>query len=208
MLKKYKIILLKNGTPKKTLFSSNVKRTTHNKFLKFISSKKPLFSRKYVKRKFCQFELGIFSKESDGVEIYRKDRLGRNILVNYDILNYHLIGLSDYWVEELIYDHKLSSRISLDFLIESYLPKKNFKQIFSLNNKLVIQDDYNFNVFSLKTVDDCTRLLSTIKNIFIGLGRVDSLFVPDSSTVQRKQLYDLLEKYGFNRKFLYKQYTY
>mgnify|MGYP003666448635 FL=1 len=167
-----------------------------------------MFSRKYVKRKFCQFELGIFSKESDGVEIYRKDRLGRNILVNYDILNYHLIGLSDYWVEELIYDHKLSSRISLDFLIESYLPKKNFKQIFSLNNKLVIQDDYNFNVFSLKTVDDCTRLLSTIKNIFIGLGRVDSLFVPDSSTVQRKQLYDLLEKYGFNRKFLYKQYTY
>ena len=95
--------------------------------------------------------------------------------------NYHLIGLSDYWVEELIYDHKLSSRISLDFLIETYLPKKNFKQIFSLNNKLVIQDDYNFNVFSLKTVDDCTRLLSTIKNIFIGLGRVDSLFVPDSS---------------------------
>ena len=47
-----------------------------------------------------------------------------------------------------------------------------------------------------------------IKDIFINNGRTDCLFVPDSSTVQRKQLYKLLEDYGFNRKFLYKQYTY
>tara|TARA_R110000765_G_scaffold409109_1_gene507195 strand:- start:394 stop:1020 length:627 start_codon:yes stop_codon:yes gene_type:complete len=208
MLKKYKIILLKNGTPKKTLFSSNVKRTTYNKFQKFINSKKPLFNREYVKRKFCQFELGIFSKESNNIEIYKKDDLGRNILVDYGISNYHLVELSNYWVEELIYDHKIGVRISLDDLITSYLPKKNFKQIFSLNNKLVIQEESNFNIFSLKNVQDCKRLLYTIKDTFVNGGRVDSLFVPDSSTTQRKKLYDLLETYGFNRKFLYKQYTY
>lgn len=208
MLKKYKIILLKNGSPQKTLFSSNVKRTTYNKFQKFINSKKPSFVRKYVKRKFCQFELGIFSKESSGVDVYKKDDIGRNVLVDYNIPDYYLISLSDYWVEELIYDHLLNTKISFGDLILKYLPKKNFKQVFSLNNKLVIQDGDKFNVFSLKTVDDCVRLLTTIKTLFINDGRLDCLFVPDTSTVQRKQLYDLLENYGFDRRFLYKQYTY
>ena len=208
MLKKYKIILLKNGSPQKTLFSSNVKRTTYNKFQKFINSKKPLFNRKYVKRKFCQFELGIFSKENNNVSVYKKDELGRNVLVEYLVPNYYLVDLSDYWVEEFVFDHDLSSRIPIDELITRYLPKKNFKQVFSLNNKLVIQDGDKFNIFSLKTVSDCTRLLEIIKSLFITTGRLDCLFVRDTSTVQRKQLYDLLENYGFDRKFLYKQYTY
>ena len=189
MLKKYKIILLQNSVPKKTLFTSNVKRTTFHKFHKFLGSKKPLFNRKYVKRKFCQFELAIFSKENNNSSVYRKE-------------------LIPYWSEEFIYDHEVKSRISLDVLIGSYLPKKNFKQVFSLNNKLIIQTDDNFKMFSLKNVSDCGRLLSIIKELFISEGRVDCLFVPDSSTAQRKQLYKLLEDSGVNRKFLYKQYTY
>ena len=208
MLKKYKIILLKNSIPKKTLFTSNIKRTTHYKFHKFLSSKKPLFYRKYVKRKFCQFELAIFSKESDNSSVYRKDSMGKNVKVDIDIPNYYIMELSPYWVEEFIYDHQIKSRISLDDLINTYLPKKNFKQVFSLNNKLIVQTDDNFKIFSLKNIDDCARLLGIIKEIFINSGRVDCLFVPDSSTVQRKQLYELLENYGFDRKFLYKQYTY
>ena len=135
MLKKYKIILLKNSVPKKTLFSSNVKRTTQHKFHKFINGKKPLFHkeyvkrkycqfelgiflndvalnnkkplfiRKYVKRKFCQFELALFSKEVTGYQAYRKDELGRNVEVSIPLENYHLMDLVPYWVEELVYDH-------------------------------------------------------------------------------------------------------
>lgn len=63
-------------------------------------------------------------------------------------------------------------------------------------------------MFSLKNVDDCSRLLDVIKKIFIDSGRIDCLFVPDTSTAQRKQLYEILETKGFSRKFLYKQYTY
>ena len=116
--------------------------------------------------------------------------------------------LSPYWVEELIYDHYKKSRVPLEYILQTYLPKKDFKQVFTLNNKLIIQNDDVFKIFSLKNIDDCSRLLNVIKNIFIDDGRADCLFVPDSSTVQRKQLYTLLENYGFNRKFLYKQYTY
>ena len=39
-------------------------------------------------------------------------------------------------------------------------------------------------------------------------GRYDCLFEPDNSTVQRKQLYNLLEGVGYSRQFLRKQYTY
>jgi hypothetical protein len=208
MLKKYKIILLQNSVPKKTLFTSNVKRTTFHKFHKFLGSKKPLFTRKYVKRKFCQFELAVFSKENNNSSVYRKNSLGKNVKVEIDIPNYFIMELDSYWVEELVYDHQNKSRISLDVLMDTYLPKKNFKQVFTLNNKLIIQIDDVFEIFSLKNVDDCGRVLNIIKEIFISSGRVDCLFVPDSSTVQRKQLYKLLENYGFDRKFLYKQYTY
>ena len=208
MLKKYKIILIKNSVTKKTLFSSNVKRTTQHKFYKFLNNKKPLFTRKYVKRKFCQFELALFSKEVTGYQAYRKDELGRNVEVSIPLDNYHLMELVPYWVEELVYDHHKKSRVSLEYLIKTYLPKKDFKQVFTLNNKLIVQNDDDFKIFSLKNIDDCSRLLNIIKNIFIDSGRTDCLFVPDSSTAQRKQLYNLLESYGFSRKFLYKQYTY
>ena len=208
MLKKYKIILLQNGLSKKTLFTSKVKRTTFHKFRKFLNSNKPLFYRKYVKRKFCQFELGIFSTEDNQNAVYRKDNVGRNIQVVDTVQNYHIMELSPYWVEELIYDHQNKSRVSFDFLVENYLPKKDFKQVFTINNKLIVQNDNIFKIFSMKNVDDCSRLLNLIKETFINDGRTDCLFVPDSSTVQRKELYNLLEENGFDRKFLYKQYTY
>ena len=139
---------------------------------------------------------------------YRKNSLGKNVEVIIDLPNYYMVEFSDYWCEELIYDHQTKSRIPLDTLITSYLPKKNFKQVFSLNNKLIIQNEDNFKMFSLKNVDDCSRLLDVIKKIFIDSGRIDCLFVPDTSTAQRKQLYEILETKGFSRKFLYKQYTY
>jgi len=208
MLKKYKIILIKNSVPKKTLFTSNVKRTTQHKFHKFISLQKPLFVRKYVKRKFCQFELALFSKENYNKEVYRKDELGRNIEVKIPLDNYYLMELVPYWVEEFIYDHLQKTRISLDDVMKTYLSDKSFKQVFTLNNKIIIQVEDDFKIFSLKNVKDCSRLLNIIKNLFIDNGRTDCLFVPDSSVVQRKQLYKLLEGYGFNKKFLYKQYTY
>ena len=91
----------------------------------------------------------------------------------------------------------------------TYLSDSNsFKQVFTLNNKLIIQNDDIFNLFSLKTVADCLRLLAVIELNFIDKGRFDCLLVADTSTVQRKQLYDLLEKQGFSREFLRKQYTY
>jgi len=55
---------------------------------------------------------------------------------------------------------------------------------------------------------DALRLINVIELEFHSSGRYDCLFVTDNSTVQRKQLYDMLEDAGYKRSFLRKQFTY
>jgi hypothetical protein len=95
----------------------------------------------------------------------------------------------------------------MDFL-STYLNSKDFKQVFTLNNKLIVQNEDYFNLFSLKTVSDALRLIDIVEFEIMDAGRMDCLFVRDTNTVQRKQLYDMLERKGYDRTFLRKQYTY
>ena len=81
-------------------------------------------------------------------------------------------------------------------------------QLFTLNNKIIIQKDENVNIFSLKNIDDTNRFISLIKNEMINNNKVNCLIVQDYDTIQRKQLYKLLTRKGFKRSFLYKHYTY
>tara|TARA_R110000824_G_scaffold401607_1_gene613113 strand:- start:4214 stop:4849 length:636 start_codon:yes stop_codon:yes gene_type:complete len=205
---KYKIVLFRNGERNKVFFSSNSKKSILKKYSKLIEEKKPKFITEYISRKKVMFELGLVTLLETEEEVYSKDELGRVKKVGLGESEYNILKMVPYWKEELIYDHTTKSKIKLVSLLEGYLTDTNFKQIFTLNNKLVIQHDNIFNLFSLKTVPDCLRLLAVIELNFIDTGRFDCLLVSDNSTVQRKQLYDLLEKQGFSREFLRKQYTY
>ena len=80
--------------------------------------------------------------------------------------------------------------------------------MFTLNNKLIVQNEEYFNIFSLKTVSDSSRLIDIIEFDLLDAGRMDCLFVRDTTTIQRKQLYNMLERRGYDRSFLRKQYTY
>jgi hypothetical protein len=137
-----------------------------------------------------------------------KDSIGRTKEVTLGNSKYNFIKILPYWKEERIYDHTLKTKISFSLLFDTYLNESDFKQVFTLNNKLIIQKDDNFNVFSLKTVTDSLRLINIIELEFLNLGRYDCLFVTDTTTVQRKQLYDMLERNGYKREFLRKQFTY
>ena len=81
------------------------------------------------------------------------------------------------------------------------------KSISTLHNKLVIQINDNFNLFSLKNIDDSHRLIETMEKYFRDNNRSDSIFVKDISTTQRKWMYDLLVDNGFDKKKLYRQTT-
>lgn len=154
------------------------------------------------------FELAVITTEPSGDTIYVKDSLGSTKAITLAGSNYNFIKILPYWKEERIYDHHLKTKISFDSLFANYIVGEDFKQIFTLNNKFIIQKDNDFKVFSLKTVSDSLRLLTIIELQFLNSGKYNYLFVSDTSTVQRKQLYDLLEKSGYKRDFLRKQYTY
>jgi hypothetical protein len=76
-----------------------------------------------------------------------------------------------------------------------------------LNNKLIVQEEENFKLFSLKNESDCERFVEVIANEFLMLGRSDCLFIKDTSSAQRKYLFNLLEKNGFDKKILYRKST-
>ena len=173
-----------------------------------IEEKKPKFITEYISRKKVMFELAIITTETSKESIFVKDELGRTKKIHLGSSEYNIIKLLPYWKEEFIYDHTTKTKISFDSLITTYMADTEFKQVFTLNNKLIIQKDDIFNVFSLKTVSDSLRLLRIIELEFLNIGRYDCLFVEDNTTVQRKQLYDLLVSVGYSRAFLRKQYTY
>ena len=208
MLKKYKIVLIQTNNVKKVLAISNIKRNIYSKFNKFLKEKKPPFIINYIKRKKTQFELGIVSTQPPLSAIYKKDELGRNTLVKLNYPSYFLHDLHLYWVEEKIYDHQTKDRIGFIDFIKKYTTSKNIKHIFTLNNKLIVQENDNYSLFSLKTIDDSQRFLDSIKQHLYKYGRCDCLLIPDTSTIQRKELYKILEMKGFNKKMLYKHFTY
>ena len=205
---KYKIILFKNNERVKSFFSSNNKKSILEKYNKLIGEKKPKFIIEYISRKKVMFELSIITTETSNESIFVKDDMGRTKEVSLGGSNYSIIKLLPYWKEEFIYDHQNKNKIPFNHLIRDYLPVDNFKQVFTLNNKLIIQQENIFNLFSLKNITDANRLLRIIELELLDSGRYDCLFVSDTSTVQRKQLYDLLVSVGYKRDFLRKQYTY
>jgi len=205
---KYKIVLFRNGERNKVFFSSNNKKSILTKYSKFIEEKKPKFITEYISRKKVMFELAIITTEDSDDVLHVKDNIGRSRKLSLGNSEYSIIKILPYWKEEYIYDHNTKTKITFSEFFKVYLSSNPFKQVFTLNNKLVIHQDDSLNVFSLKTVSDSIRLLRVIEVGFLDIGRYDCLFVVDSDTVQRKQLYDLLESKGYKRSFLQKQYTY
>ena len=100
-----------------------------------------------------------------------------------------------------------SKKINLFELEKKYFKTTELKNIFTLNNKLCIQIEEDVSVFSLKDSEESKRLLESLENKFMNENRMDSLFVRDVSTAQRKWLYNILESKGFDKKRLYRLKT-
>lgn len=164
---------------------------------------------KYENTIECNYELGLLTnQQSYQQSLFLTDEVGRNISVKLENSNdYVFLNIHPYKIEERIYDWQKNERITFNELISLYCKKTSFKSISTLHNKLVIQIEDKFYIFSLKNEDDSQRLLSTIEGEFFTTGRNDAIFVRDTSTVQRKWLYDVLENSGFDRKKLYRQNT-
>ena len=81
--------------------------------------------------------------------------------------------------------------------------KNNLKLVSKLNNKIIVQNDENIKLFSLKNESDSERLFDLLsqeqKRAYI--------MAPEVSIEQKKYLYNLLENYGFDKQMLYRKST-
>ena len=115
--------------------------------------------------------------------------------------------LESYPDENSIFDPIVKSKISLEFFLSRYLPKVGVKVVSILNNKIIIQNDDEVRLFSMKSESDAERLINSLSSHFFKEKRGDCIFVSDTSSPQRKYLFSFLESKGFDKKILYRKYT-
>ena len=206
---KYQIVLFNNKSKKRIIATSRIYNNIKKKYKEIQKKSNVIFPVKYSKKVECNFELALvcFGK-CKKTQIHRRDELGRLTEVKMSSEDYEIMKIVDFDIEEKVYDHQITKRIDFNELYARYLNTKTIIQIFSLNNKIVIQNNESFYLFSLKNVSESSRFISCIKKYFSENRKFNFLISRDLSTIQRKELYNLLESKGFPRTLLYKHYTY
>jgi hypothetical protein len=205
----YIVVLFKNKKKKKIIkkfITFNRAKLFYDKLVS--ESQEVIFDVEVEAGKECKYELGIIELSGKQlVPIYMTDEYGRNVRVRLDDEGMTLFQITPYKKEELIYDVKESKKISVQSLIKKYLKGDGMKMISVLNNKIVVQQEDKFSLFTLKNDDDSSRLLDNLSDNFISQKRSDCMFVKDYSTAQRKYLYSILSEKGFPKTYLFRQST-
>jgi hypothetical protein len=208
---KYFIVLFCNKKRKKILYRC-MKRTTITEYWQEFKTKaRPSFVKiQGGKRKRENvYELALIYPHNRWVtSVYVKDSLGRNVEAKIEGNKFRIKEIIPYWEEELIYDYQIRKRIRYHELLNQILPVSEIAQIFTLNNKVILQVEDNIKLFSNKNPTDAERLFEIIKSDLLGKKRSNFIFIRDVTTYQRKLLYDMLVQKGFKREELSRHYSY
>lgn len=156
----------------------------------------------------CKYEIALITTTIDfQMDLFIQDDIGRNVKIKTDDSNYKILKISNYNLPEKLFDWSSNSRISFDFFYGKYFKSRELKNVFTVNNKLLIQQEDNVSIFSLKNSSESKRLLNILQEHMISENRSDAIFVPDNDNIQRKYLYTILEEKGINKSKLYRQST-
>jgi len=205
----YIIVLFKNKIKKKIIN----KFKTHKKAFEFYNSlinksNETKFYKKYENGVESFYDLAILESHS-GLKnpLFMKDDFGRQIKVVLDDSEYSITKIERYYPEEFILDYNKKTKLTLSDFIKFNLNDSGYKLVSKLNNKIVVQNEDNFKLFTLKNVEDADRFMDTLSSIFLSDKKSDVLLVKDYSTQQRKYLYDILVKKGYPKNYLLRHST-
>ena len=139
--------------------------------------------------------------------VFLKDEIGRTIKVNLEDNDYTITKISKYKIDEVFLDYQTKKKITTKQFVRRYLSGDGLKMVSKLNNKVVVQNDDDYKLFTFKNVDDSSRFLDNLSENFMSSKRTDCMFVKDSSTQQRKYLYQILSEKGFPKSYLIRHST-
>jgi hypothetical protein len=205
----YLIVLFKNKVKKKIIKKFKTSNRANNFYESLLSeSNNVIFNKQYENGFLCNYEIAILEKTSGTfLPVFLKDDLGRNVKVELEDNDYSIKKINPYNVDELILDLSLNKKINSKEFIKLYLDPSGFKLISKLNNKIVVQNDDKFNLFTLKNDYDSSRFIDSLSKFFMEQKRFDCMFVKDYSNAQRKYLYNILVENGFSKSYLQRQTT-
>jgi hypothetical protein len=203
------IVLFKNKKRKKIINRFKTLDRAKEFFSSKVSESENVIFKKQVENALpCSFEIALLSKKDDNFQsLFVKDSLGRQVRVDLDDDDFKIVEVSEYRVEEKIFDVYQNKKITTQEFLKSYINTPSIKLLSKLNNKVVLQNDDNIDLFTLKDPEECTRFLKSLSDYFISTQRIDVIVVYESSKAQKKYLYDILEKTGIDKKVLYRTTT-
>jgi hypothetical protein len=205
----YLIVLFKNKEKKKIIKKfKTLKRAEKFYQEKLKISSEVLFHREYENGVKCDFELSIVSDTPlNNDKIFIKDEFGRQVRVEMETSGFEIIKIRPYKVEELILDHSTGKKYTLIEFIKKFLNKSGYKMVSKLNNKIIVQNDDLINLFTLKNIYDSDRLIDVLRSYCLNEKKTDCIFVKDTSTAQRKYLYNFLLEKGYSKEYLFRLST-
>jgi hypothetical protein len=208
---KYFIVLFCNKKKIKIFYRCMQRSTVYNYWREYKTERKPPFVKQQggKRKQELLFELAlIFPNNRWATTTWVKDSLGRNQEATIEDDKYRIKEIIPYWQEELIYDFETKKRIRYHEMMEKILPISDIAQIFTLNKNLFVQVEDDVKMFGNKNLDDSQRLFEIVKEDLLKRKRGNFIFVKDVTTHQRTLLYNLLESRGFNRRELFRHYSY
>jgi hypothetical protein len=208
---KYFIVLFCNKKKVKILHRCQKKTTIYEYWREFRTERPPRFLKTQGMKRNTEvlYELAlIFPNNRWSTKTFVKDSLGRLMEAKMENEKLRIKEIVPYWKEELIYDFQQKKRIRYHEMFDEILKVTEIGQVFTLNNKLFIQNDNNIKLYGNKNLKDADRLFELVREDLIKKKRGNFIFVKDVTTAQRKQLYTLLESKGFKRSELFRHYSY
>jgi len=206
---KYSIVLFKNKEKKKVFKRYMTIENAKQYYKKLMEeSKKVIFPKEIEGSNTCKYELAIIEHKSrKKAPVYVRDELGKQIKVELDDKSSYVIKIEPYFIEEIFWDKVNNKKITIHDFINNYLKGKGLKMISKLNNKIIVQNDEKVNLFTFKFISEADRFIDILFNYLVSKNKKDCILVKDYNTVQRSELYDVLEKMGFPRSYLFRHST-
>lgn len=208
---KYFIVLFCNKKRVKILYRCMQRTTAYEYWREFRTEKKAPYTKLQggKRKQELLFELAlIFPNNRWATSTYVKDSLGRNQEALIEGNAFRIKEIIPYWQEEQIYDFHTKKRIRYHQMMEYITSVTEIAQIFTLNKNLFVQIENDVRMFGNKNINDSNRLFEIVKQDLINRKKGNFMFVKDVTTHQRSLLYELLESKGFNRKELFRHYSY
>jgi hypothetical protein len=204
MTQNYSVVLFKNKIKKKIINKFKTDKKCNDFFKNLMDKSNSIkFERRYENGCEVTYNLCILEPKKVILDkLYYKDDFGRQIKVEFDDNDFTITRIENYKIEEFIMDYKTKKKLSFDSFFKKLSSINGYKLISKLNNKIVVQVDDDYRLYTLKNVFDCDRFADVLYNHSMSLGRTDFLIVKDYNTNQRKYLYEILVEKGFSKTYL------